>query len=339
LEQDPSVALCAACAHSRGSDRPSSRPDPPAAAAAAAVSSAMQGGQRSRHLLATALAALLGFVVSPSSALDAANAVPTTTGDPATAPGASTTPEAPGAAKRTPGAKPSAAIPKFQGKAPMKPTGKPPSVGSGAQAAKAAAAARAAGKKGAPQVAGKKGAPQVPAAKPPPVVPVTLSAIRVQVPKRDSVIGKNKMNEQIPSCTDFDACVNQGTTPEKCCATHLQSTSRTCGICAKAACILRSDWCRRADRAKETSDKDAYCELCFDMADKEKDDKSKTVNKLPAAAAQAANFYPSSSKGGVGGGKKGAWPKPAPGKKKGPPKFGTPPGLPNFKQGFKRQEI
>merc|ERR1719507_411720 len=116
-------------------------------------------------------------------------------------------------------------------------------------------------------------------------MPVAQSAAFVEVPRRGNFIGMTQMNEVIPTCKDFDKCVSGNrSSAEKCCSEHLAGSSRDCSLCAKSSCILRSDYCRFAGRPK-----DAYCDLCFDIADREEaEDASKRQTKNPSGASPSA---------------------------------------------------
>jgi len=80
---------------------------------------------------------------------------------------------------------------------------------------------------------------------------------------RQAAPGPPKGFPKLPDCKTFDACVSDGTNVDKCCSMELGSNERACGLCAKAACSLRADFCAGYSRSNW------YCTLCFQIADRE----------------------------------------------------------------------
>jgi len=96
----------------------------------------------------------------------------------------------------------------------------------------------------------------------PPLRPVAHVAAEVSIP-RQAAPGPPKGFPKLPDCKTFDACVSDGTNVDKCCSMELGSNERACGLCAKAACSLRADFCAGYSRSNW------YCTLCFQIADRE----------------------------------------------------------------------
>mmetsp|Transcript_72428 Transcript_72428/g.234104 ORF Transcript_72428/g.234104 Transcript_72428/m.234104 type:complete len:280 (-) Transcript_72428:180-1019(-) len=92
--------------------------------------------------------------------------------------------------------------------------------------------------------------------------PVAHAAAEVSIPRQPAPGPPKGFLPQLPDCKKFDGCVSGGTDVDKCCSTELGSNERACGLCAKAACMLRSDFCAG-------SRSNGYCSLCFQIADRE----------------------------------------------------------------------
>jgi len=92
--------------------------------------------------------------------------------------------------------------------------------------------------------------------------PVAHAAAEVSMPRQPAPGPPKGFLPQLPDCKKFDGCVSGGTDVDKCCSTELGSNERACGLCAKAACVLRSDFCAG-------SRSNGYCSLCFQIADRE----------------------------------------------------------------------
>lgn len=95
-----------------------------------------------------------------------------------------------------------------------------------------------------------------------PKVDVVTSATFVSAPKGTHPAAKKA---DLPSCSGYDACVKSRGDAEECCTSQLGGKRRECGLCVKAACMLRADLCKHVHSA--TGDK--YCSICFEIARRE----------------------------------------------------------------------
>lgn len=111
-------------------------------------------------------------------------------------------------------------------------------------------------------------------------------ALQVNPSVRSPHAARLNPSTTVPNCGAFNACVTGGGGLGECCQNHVDGLLRTCGLCAKAACILRVDFC--AAGTGPTSD--GYCSLCdyigTALAHQANQKKLDTPAKAAAAAAR-----------------------------------------------------
>lgn len=77
---------------------------------------------------------------------------------------------------------------------------------------------------------------------------------------------------ELPNCLSFDACVKNSGDVSQCNRIHLKGSTQSAGICVKAACILRTEFCRH----QNGQSRDKYCELCYQLAHQEQVGKARS---------------------------------------------------------------
>jgi len=101
-----------------------------------------------------------------------------------------------------------------------------------------------------------------------PDLPIHEVAAMIESPTRGEVASEARENTGIPDCMDFDKCVEDAESVAACCQKSFGGSFKTCGICLKAGCLLRADFCGVPENGNRLKPH-PYCWTCFEVADLE----------------------------------------------------------------------